>query len=378
MNKKALKDIGIVITGKTPSKKEPKYFDGDIPFITPAELGKSQFVYSSPQTLTELGAAQIKMLPENTVMMCCIGSLGKCAIAGKAMATNQQINSIIFDENKVYYKYGFYAVQQLKPLMEHLAPATTVQILNKSSFEKLEIPVPSLDEQHHIAQTLDQATSLIEKRKAQIAELDKLVKAVFLEMFGDPIANNKKFPTAQLKDIGLWRSGGTPARNKKEYWNGNIDWITSGELEDLYISDTYEKISELGLQESSAKLIETGSLLLGMYDTAGLKSSITTKPMTCNQAIAFAQINEQKVNVLFVYYFIQFSKQHLLKQQRGVRQQNFNLSMIKDIGIFIPSLDLQTLFAQKVCKIEAEKDRLQRSLAEMENNLTALMGRFFE
>jgi type I restriction enzyme S subunit len=197
----AIKNVAKVVTGKTPSKKDEDNFSGEISFITPSELGKGIYVHSSPQTLSEQGAKTIKLVPKNSVMVCCIGSLGKIAIAGKELATNQKINTVIFNENRVYYKYGFYALSRLKPKMEALAPSTTVAIINKSNFEVLEIPLPPLPEQQRIAAILDKADAIRRKRQQAIELADEFLRAVFLEMFGDPVANPKGWEIKTFADI---------------------------------------------------------------------------------------------------------------------------------------------------------------------------------
>ncbi|WP_315569429.1 restriction endonuclease subunit S [Haemophilus parahaemolyticus] len=279
--------------------------------------------------------------------------------------------------NKVSAIYlGLFLRSKEKYLRER-ATGATIPHIQKDSLLELLLPLPSLSTQTQIAKILDKSTALIAKRKAQIAELDTLVQSVFLEMFGDPITNPKKLPKVELSELGIWKSGGTPSRANKAFFTGNIPWITSGELETLYIEDSKEHISEEAVQETAVKEIEIGSILLGMYDTAGLKSSITSEVVTCNQAIAFAKLDDDKVNTIFVYYCIQQQKSHLLKQQRGVRQKNFNLSMIKEINVLYPNLNLQTQFAQIVEKIQTQKSQLQQSLAELEIQHQALMQRAF-
>ncbi|TOM80381.1 restriction endonuclease subunit S, partial [Vibrio parahaemolyticus] len=117
-----IKSVAKVTTGKTPSKKIESYYGGEIPFISPSELGNEQYVLSCKQTLTSEGAAQIKLVPKDSVLVCCIGSLGKLAIANRELGTNQQINSVTFDHNKVFPKFGYYALARLKPQLESMAP----------------------------------------------------------------------------------------------------------------------------------------------------------------------------------------------------------------------------------------------------------------
>ncbi|EIO4561453.1 restriction endonuclease subunit S [Vibrio parahaemolyticus] len=194
----AIKSVSKVTTGKTPSKKVDSYFGGDIPFISPSELGESAFVKNAKQTLSELGAQQIKLVPKNSVLVCCIGSLGKLAIADRELGTNQQINSVTFNEEKVFPKYGYYALARLKPVLEAMAPATTVAIVSKSKFEELEIPLPPLAEQKRIAAILDKADAIRQKRKQAIELADEFLRSVFLDMFGDPVTNPKGWEERKL------------------------------------------------------------------------------------------------------------------------------------------------------------------------------------
>lgn len=204
----AIKEVAKVVTGKTPSTTDDQNFGGGIPFVTPAELGLDIYVTNAQRTLSAKGASTIKLVPKNAVMVCCIGSLGKMAIAGTPVATNQQINSVIFEEDRVDAKYGFYALQLLKPKMEAMAPSTTVAIINKGNFEAMQIPLPPLPEQKRIAAILDKADAIRRKRQSAIQLADDFLRAAFLDMFGDPVTNPKGWPVKTLGDITKdWRGG---------------------------------------------------------------------------------------------------------------------------------------------------------------------------
>jgi len=186
-----IKDVSKVITGKTPSTAEPANFGGDIPFITPTELSDDKYLGVPKVTLSEQGTAKLKLVPEKSVLVCCIGSLGKIGIAQQTVATNQQINTVCFENNLVVPEYGYYALARLKPKLIAMAPATTVAIVSKSKFEELEIPLPPLAEQKRIAAILDKADAIRRKRQQAIQLADDFLRAVFLEMFGDPVTNPK-------------------------------------------------------------------------------------------------------------------------------------------------------------------------------------------
>ena len=98
----AISEVSNVVTGSTPKTNRDDFFGGDIPFVTPAELEQASPIVSTPRTLSTTGAQQVRLVPPNAILVCCIGSLGKVGIAGCTLETNQQINAIVFDEGKVW------------------------------------------------------------------------------------------------------------------------------------------------------------------------------------------------------------------------------------------------------------------------------------
>lgn len=240
------------------------------------------------------------------------------------------------------------------------------------------VQLPPFQIQENIVNILDKAQKLIDYRKEQISYLDKLIQSIFYEMFGDPVTNPMNWKVEHLSNFGEWRSGGTPSRSITDYYKGDIPWVSSGELNEMYIQDTVEHITEKAIAESATKTILPGSLLLGMYDTAALKSSITKSTMTCNQAIAFSKLDDSICNTKFVYWYIQIGKDHFRRMQRGVRQKNLNLSMIKMIPVFHSPLSLQNSFVDKTSEIEVQRKAMISSLKRMQENFSCLKQKAFK
>jgi type I restriction enzyme S subunit len=180
-----------------------------------------------------------------------------------------------------------------------------------------------------------------------------------------------------LRDLGDWHSGGTPPRGSGHYFEGDIPWFSSGELESMYVSDSSEHISESAVRETSAKLVPAGALMLGMYDTAALKSSIAMNACSCNQAIAFASIRSDRALTEYVYFAVQVGREDFRRLQRGVRQKNLNLSMVREIRIPAPTLALQQTFATRIQAIEALKATHHTALAQLDALFASLQQRAF-
>lgn len=307
------------------------------------------------------------------------GTGGSASIhfAGEPFATSTDCIVAITKHEDLNTKFVYYYLFGNIHLLERGFKGAGLKHISKKYIENLDIPILPIETQNKIVAVLDKASSLISKREQTIKLLDELLRATFLDMFGDPSQSTKVSKRISLGELGNWKSGGTPSRGNINSFEGDIPWVTSGELNDLYISETKEKITQKAIENSNAKIIEVGSLLLGMYDTAALKSSLSTIQLTCNQAIAYAKLDEKNCNPKFVYYNIQLGKDFFKSQQRGVRQQNMNLSMIKGIKILYPNIDEQNKFSNYVDKIYSYKQILIENKTLLLNLQNSLLQKAF-
>ena len=352
-----LGDVCVIITGNTPSTKNEQYYSSkDIPFIKPSDLPANFFseIKTSEFFISESARPISRIIPKNSVLVSCIGIIGKVGISKREVSFNQQINALIPNINQIDYKYLASAILNKKKYISEKANAAVVPIINKTEFSNLEIPLPPLETQKQIAAVLDKCTSLISKYKKMLEKYDTLIKSRFIEMFGDPILNSKGYNYKKLEELGKWESGGTPSRKNSDYFKGTIPWYSAGELNSLYLYDSNEKITENAIKESSAKLFRKGSLFVGMYDTAAFKMGIATSDCSSNQACANILPNKE-VNVLWLYYILLEMKEFFLQNRRGVRQKNLNLGMIKGFEIPYATIDLQNKFATFVQQIDKSK-----------------------
>ena len=165
--KTTIGELGHVVTGTTPSPAVPGFYGGDIPFVTPGDLGKSLLVHDTERTLTSAGLEQAKLIPKGAILFTCIGAtIGKSAIAARELATNQQINSVICYPNKVDHRFLYYLLNLRTNDIKRLAGHQAVPIVNKSTFENIAIVIPSLPEQRRIAEILRTWDEAIEKIEA--------------------------------------------------------------------------------------------------------------------------------------------------------------------------------------------------------------------
>ena len=202
-----IKDMGVTITGKTPSTKIEEYFNGDIPFITPMDIANGYLIDKTERYITELGYDSIRpnVLNGLSVLVGCIGSdMGNVAICNRKCASNQQINAITnFDENINPY-YVYYNMLMKKKYFRQLAGATTTPILPKSIFEQIDISVPEREKQDRIVKILKRLDDKIQTNKQINIELENIAKTIYdywFLQFDFPDKNGRPYKSSAGKMV---------------------------------------------------------------------------------------------------------------------------------------------------------------------------------
>jgi type I restriction enzyme S subunit len=182
-------ELGKIITGGTPSTSDKTYWNGSIPFITPADIKENKYVYQTERYITLEGASKVGfLLPANTVLAVCIGStIGKTGVTSEEAVINQQINAVICDE-KVDKDYVYYAITFKTNLLKTFSGTAAVPIIKKSLFEQIKLPFPSLPEQQKIAEILSTVDKRLESLRNRKEKLERIKKG----LMGDLLTGRKR------------------------------------------------------------------------------------------------------------------------------------------------------------------------------------------
>lgn len=207
-------DAGEVLTGNTPSTKQPEYYGEDYLFVSPADLGNSKYVIQSAKKLSSQGFEQARKLPKGSVLFTCIGStIGKTGIAGKDLATNQQINSVICTDG-MDCEYLYYELSYRSQGIKKLAGNQAVPIINKTDFSNMPIFIAPLPEQKKIATILGTWDEAIEKTERLIDAKQKLKKGLMQQLLTGKKQfkefKRQKWLTVQLGDVATVIMGQSP------------------------------------------------------------------------------------------------------------------------------------------------------------------------
>ncbi|EAJ9404067.1 restriction endonuclease subunit S [Campylobacter jejuni] len=264
-------------------------------------------------------------------------------------------------------------------------------------YKKEQIPLPPLKEQERIVGILDFAFSKIDenikKAKENLANIDEFMQSALQKAF-NPLNNDTKenyqlpqfWEWKSLGEIGNTSSGGTPLRNKKEYWeNGSIKWLKSGELNDGYIDFIEENITEEAIENSSAKIFQKGTLLIAMYGATAGRLGILNLDSATNQAVcAFLHKDNKNIKFLekFLFYFLFFIRDKIIKDSFGGAQPNISQTYIKNLQIPLPLLQEQEQIAKHLDfvfeKTKALKELYTKELKDYEELKQSLLNKAFK
>lgn len=379
--KARLGDVCTVVSGSTPKSTVPEYWDGDIKWITPAELSNDTYIINdSARHITALGVAKtgLKSFPAGTVILSSRAPIGKTAIAGCEMFCNQGFKNLICSE-KIDSKYLYYFLSSKTDYLNSLGRGATFKEISKAIVENIEIPLPEVEEQKRIAACFERLLRLIQLQKAELEELDKLVKSRFIELFGDPMTDVSKWSASTIGEQFNVSSGGTPATGEKAYWeNGTIPWIGSNMCQDTMLSENDGKfITEEGYAHSSAKWFHKGTVLVALVGATIGKTALLRFDTTTNQNIAAIDVTQ---NAAFSSEFVFYHMQMLYSKFMEIGSGKFkmaNQGFIRQLPLICPPIELQEQFAAFVEQTDKSKLAVQKGLQELEILKKSLMQQYF-
>ena len=309
-----------------------------------------------------------------------IGRIMKLPAKSSIIGTMQYI----IPNDTVDISYLAYAMEHMN-LSKYFTGATIPHIYFKD-YQKEELPLPSLDEQRKIAAVLDKVSDLIVKRRQQLDKLDEMVKARFVEMFGDTIYNPYNWPTQQLEEMADIVSGITKGRKTKDQDLIEVPYMAVSNVKDGYIDWTTVKTILATQSEVEQYHLLPDDILMtegGDPDKLGRGAIIQTPPENCihQNHIFRVRLNEK---LLLRCYFAEFlkhqkAKQYFLrcaKQTTGIA--SINMRQLKGLPTLVPPLELQNQFTDYVAQTEKTEATINRSLEKLETLKKALMQEYFE
>jgi type I restriction enzyme S subunit len=380
-----LGEVANVVMGQSPPGSSYNEKGEGLPFLQ----GKAEFGSMHPKHI-KYTTVPMKIAPKNSVLLSVRAPVGDVNIADIEYCIGRGLSSIsLKNGNDIFL---FYMLDHLKGEFEKEGTGSIFKAITKAKLMNLPLPIPPLPEQQKIAAVLSAVQEAKEKTEAVINAAKELKKSMMKHLFTYGTVSLQEAEKISLKEteIGLvpedWEvvklgkvaetySGGTPNRNHKEYFEGEIGWLKSGELDNNYVYTTKEFITEEALKKSSAKYVENNTLLVAMYGATSGKVGLAKTKLTINQAICAIKPNIKFCSEFYFFYF-QTIRDRLLSMRYGGAQPNLNQQILQNIKIPLPPLHVQQKIAsilstidEKIQAEEAKKKALEDLFRSLLNNL---------
>lgn len=373
---KTLTEIGKVVTGNTPSRKDLTLWNGDFCWVTAKDF-KEKYIYDSIEKITERGCKNARILPKGAVLITCIASIGNNAIAAVPLATNQQINSIIVS-NDTSNEWLYYQLDFFKQNLGLLASKTAVPLVNKSDFEKLQIPLPPLPEQQKIAEILSNWDKAIQEVQLLIKKLEVRNKALAFSLLTGKKRVKGFEGKWEIKNFGKIISRVT---KKNEELNDTV--VTISAKRGFILQEDFFNKRVASDTLSGYYLLKKGQFAYNKSYSNGYPMGVFKRLNDFDKAVVTTlyicfELKENICSDFMVHYFDSgLMNNNLMKiAKEGGRAHgllNIGIEDFMNLKITMPSLEEQTAIAAILNTAQQELKQYQEKLKALQQQKKGLM-----
>ena len=368
-----LDDVCAITMGQSPDSSTYNKERNGLPFFQ----GNADFGEIHPSVRMWCSEPS-KIARENDILISVRAPIGALNIANCECCIGRGLAALTVNNDICTREYLWYALSSKIDELNSKGTGSTFKAVNKSTLSETEIPLPPLDEQRHIAATLDKVTDLISKRRQQLDKLDELVKSRFVEMFGD-----KDYPYKEL--ISLIKDGAGLSYGivqPGEDGSGNMGVLRPVDLVNGKIDTTSIKYIDRSLGEGFKKTELNGNeLLISVRGTTGITALTDDRfvGMNVTRGIAVIRYDNEKINPVYLNTYLKTdeSQRYIREHTRGATLQQINLSDLRVQQILVPPRDEQEQFSTFVEQTEKTKATISHSLEKLETLKKALMQEYF-
>ncbi|WP_370579964.1 restriction endonuclease subunit S [Snodgrassella alvi] len=347
-----------IISGSTPKTNINEYWNGKYNWVTPAELNDElDTIYDTQRKITAkaIKETNLKLLPKGAILLSSRAPIGKVAIAGNDMYSNQGFKNLICSK-KIYNRYLFRFLKGKTEYLNSLGRGATFKEISKEIVSNIPIPIPPISLQEQIVKELDTLSDIINKKKEQLAELDKLAQATFYDMFGDPVENEKEWNNKLWSEVLTIYNG----KNQKKVENKNGEYPICGSGGIMGYADAY--------------ICPENTVIIGRK--GNINKPIFMRKKFWNVDTAFGLVaNYNELNPNFLFYFC--LNYNFEKHNKAVTIPSLTKTDLLKIAMPCPPLSLQNQFAEKIEAIEQQKALINQSITDTQLLFDYTMDKYF-
>ena len=339
--------------GQSPDSKTYNTQGNGLPFYQ----GNADFGETHPITRVWC-SAPVKVAEEGDILISVRAPIGAMNMAVERCCIGRGLAALTPIRNKCSKQFLYYALQSKVDSLIAQGTGSTFKAISKKVLEATCIPAYSTIEQEQIAETIGHVDNTIAAKRKQLALLDQVVKSRFIELFGDPLSNDKGWKKVVIAEVcHAIFGGGTPSKSHPEYFAGSIPWVSPKDMKSSVINDSIDHITEEAIAHSTTNLVPANSVLMVIRSGIlkhSLPVAINSLPVTINQDMK-AFVPNETVKTAFLMHFFKAIENDVLAGVRGVTADNIDFKAFQKRTIIVPPLALQEQFAAFVEQTDKSK-----------------------
>ena len=339
--------------GQSPDSKTYNTQGNGLPFYQ----GNADFGETHPITRVWC-SAPVKVAEDGDILISVRAPIGAMNMAVERCCIGRGLAALTPIRNKCSKLFLYYALQSKVDSLIAQGTGSTFKAISKKVLEATCIPAYSTIEQVQIAEIIGRVDNTIAARRNQLVLLDQLVKSRFIELFGDPLSNDKGWKKVVIAEVcHAIFGGGTPSKSHPEYFAGSIPWVSPKDMKSSVINDSIDHITEEAIAHSTTNLVPANSVLMVIRSGIlkhSLPVAINSLPVTINQDMK-AFVPNETVKTAFLMHFFKAIENDVLAGVRGVTADNIDFKAFQKRTIIVPPLALQEQFAAFVEQTDKSK-----------------------
>lgn len=390
-----LDEVAQISAGGTPRRSEKSYWlNGNIPWVKISDI-KGKYVFSTEEYITEEGLknSSTKLFPKDTILFTIFATIGDCAILQREATTNQAIAGIIVDSNEVLTDYVYYYLKFITESIISQGRGVAQNNINLTILKSVTIPIPSLENQKKIIEILTTSLDVLSKREQQIKIISSLKQSIFVDMFGDPVTNEKSWDKIKFNEI-IENLTDYHSNGSYKVLKENVELLDEPEyalmvrttdLNSNNFTEDVKYVSQKSYDFLKKSKVYGGEIIINKIGSAGKVFLMPklNRPVSLGMNQFMLRIKNTTNNIFVYQQLITKSiESEIQNKVRGAVTKTITKDAVRDINLILPPINLQIKYLEKIKEIEIQKDLLQSNLiklTELHRSLTqkAFNGELF-
>lgn len=364
-----LKDVGTLQRGR--SRHRPRYafhlFGGEYPFIQTGEIREARkYIKSFENTYSEAGLQQSKLWSKGTLCITIAANIAELAILDIDACFPDSVLGFIPNSEVANLDFVYYTLVHFQKRLKHIGEGSVQDNINLGTFENISFPFPPLPEQQAIASVLSSLDDKIDLLHRQNKTLEAMAETLFRQWFIEEAKDD--WEDKKVLEVFSLLGGGTPKTSEESYWNGEINWLSGGDIAQNhkeFINNTIKTITRNGLNKSSTKLLPKFSTVISARGTVG-KYTLLAKPMTFSQS-NYGILPKNHDNYFFTYLVLGYIVDELISSAYGSVFDTITTRTFEDVKIRLPDFENINSFEKEITPIFLKKLNNIKQIQTLEN-----------